>query len=283
MGAPGLQSRDLVLAGLGTGVGWTLLRVCVAELYELRGSIQRVRNDLPHRLDNVLIVGAGRAGLLILQEMSRHPELGQKVIGFADDALEKQAIRIRGIPVLGDSEALPRLLAEHRISLVVLAIPSAPGPVIRRFTQIVTKAGVRVKTVPGLFDLLGNQSWAPVIKDVAIEDLLRRDPVRLDQTALSLALEASVVLITGGGGSIGFELARQAAQALGTAEGAPSIVRRYREDPSPLVRDFARGWRTGRVERVLAGDFDVVPAVFSVKTNSGVMLTVNCPCMRGSS
>jgi len=170
-----------------------------------------MRGELPSRVDNVLIVGAGRAGLLILQEMARHPELGQKVVGFVDDAPEKQAIRIQDVPVLGPCAALPGLLARHRISLVVLAIPSAPGQVVRRLTRTVTEAGVRIKTVPGLFDLLGSRSWAPVIQDVAIEDLLRREPVQLDQAALNRALAGSVVLITGGGGSIGSELARQAA------------------------------------------------------------------------
>jgi FlaA1/EpsC-like NDP-sugar epimerase len=201
----------IVLAGLITGSLWALLRLTIAEVQELQGSIQRFRNDQPPRIEEVLIVGAGRAGLLILQELSNHPELGQRVVGFVDDAQEKRSLMIHGTPILGGFEDLPQLLEKHRISLVVLAIPSAPGQVIRRFTRLVTEAGVRVKTVPGLFDLLGNQSWAPEIKDVAIEDLLRREPVRLDQTALSQVLEDAVVLITGGGGSIGSELARQVA------------------------------------------------------------------------
>ena len=201
----------LVLAGLATGGVWTRVRVGVAESHDLLGSLQRSRAALPRRIDRVLIVGAGHAGMLILQEMFRHPELGQKVIGFIDDDPGKRSIRIQGIPVLGTPEDLPRLLKRHRISLVVLAIPSAPGTAIRRLTRMVGEAGVRVKTVPGLFDLLGQHTWAPGIKEVAIEDLLRREPVQLDQGALTRALEDAVVLITGGGGSIGSELARQAA------------------------------------------------------------------------
>jgi len=92
---------------------------------------------------------------------------------------------------------------------VILAIPSAPGSLIRHLSQTITMAGVRVKTVPGLFNLLGTQAWVPKIKDVAIEDLLRREPVQLDQAALKQAIEDAVVLITGGGGSIGSEIARQ--------------------------------------------------------------------------
>jgi FlaA1/EpsC-like NDP-sugar epimerase len=95
--------------------------------------------------------------------------------------------------------------------MAILAIPSAPGSVVRHLNQLISRAGARVKTVPGLFNFLGGQNWVPEIKDVAIEDLLRRDPVKLDQSALSQVIEDSVVLITGGGGSIGSELARQVA------------------------------------------------------------------------
>jgi len=101
------------------------------------------------------------------------------------------------------------LLDRHRISLVILAMPSVPGTVIRHLARMVTDAGARVKTVPGLFNLLGAQTWAPEIKDVAIEDLLRREPVALDLSALGRVIEGSVVLITGGGGSIGSGLARE--------------------------------------------------------------------------
>jgi FlaA1/EpsC-like NDP-sugar epimerase len=157
------------------------------------------------------VLGQARAGLLILDELSRHPELGHKVVGLVDDAKEKRSLRIHGTPVLGSSRELPELMKKHHINLVILAIPSAPGAVIRSLSDTVTRAGVRVKTVPGLFNLLGTQAWAPRIKDVAIEDLLRREPVQLDQTALKQVIEDSVVLITGGGGSIGSEIANQIA------------------------------------------------------------------------
>ena len=200
-----------IFAGFTTGIFWLLLRLSIAEYYEICGS-KGVGYPSPNRSSNkVLIVGAGHAGLLILQELLRHPELGHKVIGFVDDAPNKRSILIHGTPILGTSTELPDLLVKYNISLVILAIPSAPGQIIRQLTQVVTEHGVRTKTVPGIFNLLGNQSWIPEIKDVAIEDLLRREPVQLDQAALSNVIEDSVVLITGGGGSIGSELARQVA------------------------------------------------------------------------
>ena len=200
-----------IFAGFTTGIFWLILRLSIAGLYEFRGSLDLIRVDQPRFSKNIIIVGAGHAGLLILQELLRHPELGYKVIGFVDDAPDKRSIRIHGTPVLGTSEELPELLEKYSISLAILAIPSAPGHVIRRLTQIVNAHSVQAKTVPGIFNLLGSQTWIPEIKDVAIEDLLRRDPVQLDQAALSHVIEDSVVLITGGGGSIGSELARQVA------------------------------------------------------------------------
>jgi FlaA1/EpsC-like NDP-sugar epimerase len=205
------RSGIILLAGLLTGMLWTGFRLAFAEAWERRDSLQRLLRERTAKTDRVLIVGAGRAGLLVLQEISHFPELGHKVIGFIDDAPGKKTIRVAGIPVLGGTADLPALLKKQAVSMLILAIPSAPGAVIRRFTRIAGEAGVRVKTVPGLFNFLGSQTWTPEIKDVAIEDLLRRAPVHLDQTALSQAIEDSVVLITGGGGSIGSELARQVA------------------------------------------------------------------------
>jgi FlaA1/EpsC-like NDP-sugar epimerase len=201
----------VLIAGLLTGLFWLVFRLCVAEFYDRRSAFQHASSLYPQKIDRVLIMGAGRAGLLVVNELSLHAELGYKVIGFVDDASEKRSIRIQGTPVLGTSRELPELLKKHQITLVILAIPSAPGPVIRQLAKTISLAGARVKTVPGIFNLLGSQPWAPKIQDVAIEDLLRREPVQLDQTALKLVIEDSVVLITGGGGSIGSEIARQIA------------------------------------------------------------------------
>jgi len=200
-----------IFSGCATGLLWIFLRSTVAEVHDLRNSVQLIRErEAPPPL-NVLVHGAGHAGHLILQEILRHPELGYKVVGFVDDAREKQGGMINGIPVLGPSAELPRLIRRFGVAQVILALPGASGEAIRDLTQQLAGLGVAVKTVPGLFNLLGDQTWIPEIKDVAIEDLLRRAPVSLDQTALREAIQDAVVLITGGGGSIGSELARQVA------------------------------------------------------------------------
>ena len=201
-------------SALTTGGMWLSLRAVLRARHEqLLGLNIFNTQDLPdgtvfHR---TLIVGAGRAGLMIAQELRRHPELGIHIVGFVDDALDKQGIRLQGIRVLGPSRMLRDLIKDQAVTQVVLAIPSAPGSVIRQLADVARSAEAEVKTVPGLFNLLGSRGWKPELKDISIDDLLRREPVHLDQTSLSLVLEDSVVLITGAGGSIGGELARQVA------------------------------------------------------------------------
>ncbi len=211
LASPGLYSRsnlDAVIASaLTTGGLWLVLRGALRARYERIHGL----SGLPEGalVQQTLIVGAGRAGVMIAQELKRHAELGVRVVGFIDDAPDKQGVRIQGTPVLGPSTMLRQLIQEHGITQVVLAIPSAPGSVIRQLADAAKSAEAEVKTVPGLFNLLGAKNWKPELKDISIDDLLRREPVQLDQSALSQVLEDTVVLITGGGGSIGSELARQ--------------------------------------------------------------------------
>ena len=208
---------DLGLAAasaLTTGGMWLSLRAILRARHErILGFSLFTAQDPPEGtvFHRTLIVGAGRAGLMIAQELRRHPELGIHIVGFIDDALDKQGIRLQGIRVLGPSRMLRDLIKDQAVTQVVLAIPSAPGSVIRQLADVARSAEAEVKTVPGLFNLLGSRAWKPELKDISIDDLLRREPVHLDQTSLSRVLEDSVVLITGGGGSIGGELARQVA------------------------------------------------------------------------
>ncbi len=196
-------------AAMTTGGLWLMLRAALRVRHEQIHGSENLPEDTVLR--RTIIVGAGRAGLMIAEELKRHPELGIQVVGFIDDALDKQGIRIQGTRVLGPSRMLRKLIQDNRVTQVVLAIPSAPGSVIRQLADVARSVQAEVKTVPGLFNLLGSKNWKPELKDISIDDLLRREPVQLDQTSLSLVLEDSVVLITGGGGSIGGELARQVA------------------------------------------------------------------------
>ncbi len=168
---------------------------------------QKIHDKVPHH--RTLIVGAGKAGLLVSQELIRHPALCCRVIGFLDDALDKQGLRVHGIPILGTTHQLDEVIRAHEITQVILAMPTAPGTVIRALSETARACAVEAKTVPAISDLLGPKNWKPELRDISIEDLLRRDPIELDQPSINEVLGDSVVLITGGGGSIGSEIARQ--------------------------------------------------------------------------
>ena len=208
-GAPLINHGPLLLgASLLTTLAWLAVRWGARAVEEGRNQVGGPHYT--HLQERTLVLGAGRAGLLVAQELRRHPDLGQ-VVGFLDDANDKQGMYIQGIQVLGSLEHLPAIVHRHRISQVIIAIPSAPGSILRKVSEIAQGEGLTLKTVPGIYDLLGPQNWRPELRDVSIEDLLRREAIQLDQSGLRDVLEEAVVLITGGGGSIGGELAQQVA------------------------------------------------------------------------
>ena len=206
----GVEGADIFFpASLLTGGLWFGGRMLAMTLHRRRFS-GRPGNPAagPER---TLIVGAGRAGMRLCQELREHPRLSYQVLGFVDDALEKQGVRIEGIPVLGPTRLLQTFVREQKASLVILGMAGAPGARIRELSQQLHAEGIRVKTVPGILELVGDHPWKPEVRDIAIEDLLRREAVNLDTGAIRHALEGSVTLITGAGGSIGSELCRRVA------------------------------------------------------------------------
>ncbi|WP_257313171.1 polysaccharide biosynthesis protein [Geothrix fuzhouensis] len=214
-----LESHNLLLvAGLITCPMWLTLRIIFLASYQRlsrRAYTARQRLNTSgeggREVQRTLIVGAGRAGAVLCQELRTNLQLQCEVVGFVDDALEKQGVRIQGIPVLGHSQLLPVFLKERHATQVILAMPRASGARLKELSDMLQAEGVRVKTVPGIFNLIGDRPWKPELRDIAIEDLLRREPVSQDLSAISQEVEGSVVLITGAGGSIGSELARQVA------------------------------------------------------------------------
>lgn len=183
-------------------VGAIRFSVRAAALHTQRGRSGRT-------LQRVLIVGAGEAGTMIAREMNANPQVGLDPIGFVDDDLHKHGTRIRSLPVLGDRNALPYLVEQHKIDQVIIAMPTAPGKAIREVLAICERAGIPAKTMPGMYELLGGQVSVSQLRNIEIEDLLRRDPVATDSVAVQDLLQGRCVLITGGGGSIGGELCRQ--------------------------------------------------------------------------
>nr|MDQ3822758.1 polysaccharide biosynthesis protein [Actinomycetota bacterium] len=161
----------------------------------------------------VLIVGAGDAGRLILDEIQRTRALGYTPMGLIDDDARKRGMKLRGVKVLGTTADLPHVLRDNRPDEILIAIPSAPGELRRRVVEAAREAGVPVKTLPGLYELIsGDLDLAGQIRPVQVEDVLGREPIEVDLDAIATFLAGETVLVTGAGGSIGSELCRQIAR-----------------------------------------------------------------------
>jgi FlaA1/EpsC-like NDP-sugar epimerase len=168
--------------------------------------------DLAGGAKRVLIVGAGEAGTIVAREMIRHPGSGLQPIGFLDDERVKTGQSFVGLPVLGVIDAMLRVVLETGADEVLIAMPSAPGRVVRRVVELATEARVPYRIIPGVFEILSGKVGISQIRPVSLEDLLRRDPVKLETEAIAGYLEDRTVLVTGAGGSIGSEIVRQVAR-----------------------------------------------------------------------
>ncbi len=158
-----------------------------------------------------LIVGAGAAGTMVATEMANRPGEGYVVAGFLDDDPAKLGERVGGAPVLGPIGDLVSLTAEHDIGHIVIAIPSASGHTIREVVRLSEEAGTSFMIVPGVWEILLGDVQISQIRAVELDDLLGRETVALDTAAMTGYLRGRTVLVTGAGGSIGSELARQVA------------------------------------------------------------------------
>jgi FlaA1/EpsC-like NDP-sugar epimerase len=198
----------------------TLLIVLYATLTTSVLLLMRLKDRLPGRYMSaggderrVLIVGAGDAGETLVRELVRHSGRNVRAIGFVDDDPMKQSMRIHGVPVLGRTKDIPLLTQELSINEIVMATPSATGEEMRRAYSLCRQAGVPVRTLPavsGIFER--GSSLRSQLREVSIEDLLRREPVQSNLVEVAQYVSGEHVLITGGGGSIGSELARQVAR-----------------------------------------------------------------------
>jgi len=149
---------------------------------------------------------------MIAREMQANPQLGLEPVGFIDDDPVKQGMKIQGLPVLGDREYIPEAVPDYKISQAIIAMPTAPGKTIRRFVELCQEAGVEAKTIPGLYELLSGRVSVSQIRNVDIEDLLRREPVEIETAEVARMIRDKRVLVTGAGGSIGSEICRQVAR-----------------------------------------------------------------------
>lgn len=174
----------------------------------------RAYTDRARRYDgqrNTLIVGAGRAGTSLARELRHDPNLPYYAIGFVDDDLSKVGLKLNGLKVLGTTNSLSRLIAKHHAECVLIAIPSASGQVVEQIVDKCRASHVEFKTLPSLSERLNHNASVSQLRTLHVEDLLSRQPVRLNLDQIRARVEGRVLLITGAGGSIGKELARQVA------------------------------------------------------------------------
>jgi FlaA1/EpsC-like NDP-sugar epimerase len=162
--------------------------------------------------NRVLIIGAGDAAEIIIREMQKHPELEKEIVGLIDDDPAKKNLEIHGKEVLGDRNKIPEVIEDYAVDQVIIAIPSAEGNTIREFYELSNKKDVKVEIVPGVYEILNGDVNLSQIREVKVEDLLRREQVDLIDDEISAYLRDRTIFVSGGGGSIGSELCRQLAK-----------------------------------------------------------------------
>jgi FlaA1/EpsC-like NDP-sugar epimerase len=214
--------------------------------FAVRALVERpMRGPLLERGSHeVLIVGAGNGGQQVAFELRRNPGLHSAPVGFVDDDPRKQGMRVAGYKVLGTTDELPRVLDGVKPDEVIMAIPSAPGTLRQKVVTACRERGIPVRTLPTTFELLsGGVNLMRQLREVQVEDVLGRDPVRVEIDRVGAYLSGRVVLVTGAGGSIGAELSRQIARVrpkllvlVENSENALFEIRRELEEE----RHFAR-------------------------------------------
>jgi len=206
---------ELHPARVPTGVWFIDLLLCLALVAGSRLLARTLlERPLPGQVvargKEALIVGAGDAAQLVIKEMLRNPGLGYTPIGIVDDDPRKRNMRLHGIRVLGVISDLPRLIRDRRPDEILIAIPSASGEVRGRIVETARAAGLSVKTLPGLTELVsGDRDLTTQLRPVEVEDVLGREPIEVDLPSIAGYVTSEVVMVTGAGGSIGSELCRQ--------------------------------------------------------------------------
>jgi FlaA1/EpsC-like NDP-sugar epimerase len=188
--------ETLLTAGLLVGVR-LLSRVIAESVRENLSSSKRV-----------IVIGAGSAAEIILREI-RRPGSEYAPIGCLDDNRSKIGVRINGVPVLGTVDQLPALVSTEGVEEVLIAVPSATGQQMRKFVEICNQAKVKFRTVPALKDIIAGRVITSQLREVSLEDLLGREPVKIDLDSVRKEIAGSTVVVTGAAGSIGSELCRQ--------------------------------------------------------------------------
>ena len=175
-------------------------------------NLELIPKDAATKGKRTLVVGAGDAGAIIAKEMKKRPETGYQPVGFIDDDESKKGKFIYNIPVLGNRQEIPGIVQSKNIEQILIALPSIDEKDRMEIMNICSSTGCELKTLPGIYELIDENISISQVRDVEIDDLLGRNPVKLNIDEIAVYLKGKVVLVTGGGGSIGSELCRQIAR-----------------------------------------------------------------------
>jgi FlaA1/EpsC-like NDP-sugar epimerase len=198
----GVLGTNLVLSFVGL-VGIRAVRRVYGEAQDRR---RQSTGDERHR---VLLIGAGQAGVMVARELQHRPDLGLQAVGFLDDDPAKVGLSIGGLTVIGTTKDVAAIAERKHVRRVLITIANASGEHIRQITERCRDAQLETKIIPGIYEIVGEKVNLSRIREVAIEDLLGRAPVILDEEIVGASISSRVVMVTGAGGSIGSELCRQ--------------------------------------------------------------------------
>ena len=174
----------------------------------LKSGLRKPQGHVYH----TLVIGAGEAGSMIIQELKYSAHLNSKVVGVIDDNPHKKGKLIHGVRILGGRECILDAAKKYEVDEIILAIPSVSPKVTRDILRICNQTTCKLKILPGMYQLITEDVSVSKLRDVSIEDLLGRDPIKVDLESVRGFIEDRCIMVTGGGGSIGSELCRQIAK-----------------------------------------------------------------------
>lgn len=185
-----------------------LTRFSYRIFWVLKSGLRKPEGHVYH----TLVIGAGEAGSMIIQELKYSAHLNSKVVGVIDDNPHKKGKLIHGVRIIGGRECILDAAKKYDVDEIILAIPSASPKVTRDILKICNQTTCKLKILPGMYQLITEDVSVSKLRDVSIEDLLGRDPIKVDLESVRGFIEGKCIMVTGGGGSIGSELCRQIAK-----------------------------------------------------------------------
>lgn len=188
-----------------------LLTLGIRFIYRLIRAIFSRRINAKHKQENVMLIGAGDAGTMVLRELTTTKETSMKVCCVVDDDRNKWGLYIKGIPVVGGRDVIPEKVQEYEIDTILYCIPTAATQQTKEILNICKETGCQMRILPGVYQFASGAVSVSKMRKVEIEDLLGRDPIHVNLDSILGYVQGRVILVTGGGGSIGSEICRQIA------------------------------------------------------------------------